>query len=466
MNTPASGASDNLDATAKLMQELSKASAELEKTISVLSEQLISFNESLEKTFQEESNAVKERMEASLRQSLDGLQRDKESVMKSLSEFRQSEIERVILSGKTVRSGLSAQVEDCTRGLSATVAGRIAGIRELLAGPETEMKAKYEETQGFLNSNAEGALLTVRGAGTSEENRLLEIDADFENRLSASMNKSQQEFESLFLQKRSQLEEQGEKTMTELARNYDESVIKLEASNQQGALVLEESSKQSQASLSQLSESASAHMKQQEQEFSTNLHALSTLLNGLFETRLNNLAAQSRTEIVSAAQHAEETLGSMKSELQLNLKEFQRDYIAQFEGLRGKLEKTLDDMARASDGGRLRGLREDRVREQLHSLFRRLGQEMIDSAASSANNLESEFQKSMDLFAERIETAKTQACEALDSECKSMQRELAKSFQDFEKQFAELQIRAAQLEKQGKDAANIVMTIRQANLEF
>lgn len=465
MNTPA-GSNDNLDATAKLMQELSKASVELEKTVTVLSEQLMSFNESLERSFQEEVEAVKERMESSLRQSLDGLNRDKESVMKALSEFRQAEIDRIIMSGKTVRSGLSAQVEDSTRNLSAVVQGKIVGIRDLLNGPETDMKAKYEETQLSLVSNAENANNTLKNASAQEEARLKELDAEFDRKLAEQVAKGQQDFESLFLNKRRELESQGEATMSELARKYDEAAHKLESSFTHGQSLIEQGNQQSQAVLKQLADSGSSNLTQQSMEFSSNLQGLSTLLNGLFETRLNNLAAQSRTEIISVAQHAEETLSSIKVELQLNLKEFQRDYVAQFEALNAKLEKTLDELAKNGDSSGLRGLREDRVRDQLQSLFRRLGQEMIDTAASAAKSLEQEFQNSMDAFAQRIDSAKTQACEALESECKLMQRELSKSFQDFEKQFAEMQLRAAQLEKQGKDAANIVMTIRQANLEF
>ncbi len=55
-----SGAISGPGETAKLMFEaLSKASAELEKTVGVLTEQLTVYNQNLEKTFQEEVNAAK-----------------------------------------------------------------------------------------------------------------------------------------------------------------------------------------------------------------------------------------------------------------------------------------------------------------------------------------------------------------------------------------------------------------------
>jgi hypothetical protein len=169
---------------------------------------------------------------------------------------------------------------------------------------------------------------------------------------------------------------------------------------------------------------------------------------------------------MSAASHADECLATAKAELQACLTEFQRDYVAQFEALHTRFEKTLEEFAKSKDGAGIKGLKEERAREQLHSLFRRLGQEMIDSAANASRGLEDEFQKSMDAFEQRIEQAKKQACDSLLREASQMQKELSRSFADFEKQIQELEAQTAKLEKTGRDAANFVMTIRQANLDF
>ena len=68
MSGASSGPGENLDSAAKLMLEaLTKASSELEKTVSVLTDQLGVLNQSLEKTFEEEVHAARERMEAAQR---------------------------------------------------------------------------------------------------------------------------------------------------------------------------------------------------------------------------------------------------------------------------------------------------------------------------------------------------------------------------------------------------------------
>lgn len=460
------GLGDNPDSAAKILEALTKASSELEKSVDILTGQLVNFNQSLEKSFNDDLAAAKERMEAAMRLNLDGLMRDKEAVMKALAEYKQAEIEKVILSGKTVRSGLAAQVEDATRALSATVTGKIGGIREHLAQPELEMRTKYEELQNSLQTAVIGAHEQLIKAKVAEEELLAITARDFDGKVKQEIAQGQEEFSARFSERKAQLENHGEQVVNELAQKYDEVIRTLDASFQEGVAAVEQNSQQAADKLKQLSASGAGFMVEQDQAFASTLNDLSGLLNGLYETRLNNLAAQSRTEIVSAAEHAEECLSTTKAELQVCLKEFQRDYVNQFEALQSKFEKLLEEYSRKKDSSAMRGLKEDRVREQLHSLFRRLGQEMIDSASSAAARIEAEFQKSMDAFALRIETAKTQACESLERESKLMQKELTKSFQEFEKQMDELKAQASGIDKQGRDVANIVMTVRQANLEL
>lgn len=467
MNSSGSVPGEGLDSAAKLMLEaLSKASSELDKTVNILTEQLLGFNQTLEKSFNDELNASRERMESALRQNLDGLMRDKESVMKAIAEFKRAEIEKVILSGKTVRSGLAAQVEDATRGLSATVAGKIVGIKEHLSAPEAEIKRKHDELNQALTVAVSQAQQELSKTRLAEEHQIQTAETEFENKVMYQLNTGQREFETKFSQRRDELGTHGEQVVTELAGKYDQVIGRLESSYQEGINVVSKSSQESVDKLKQLADNGTQYFIANDKAFSGSLTGLSELLNGLYEMRLNNLAAQSRTEIVSAAQHAEECLSATKSELQVCLKEFQRDYVAQFEALHSRFEKALDEYTKKRDSGAMRGLKEDRARDQLHSLFRRLGQEMIDNAAAAAKRLEAEFQRSMDAFEQRIEAARSQACESLERESKLMAKEMTRSFQEFEKQISELQAQAGQIEKTGRDAANIVMTIRQANLNL
>ena len=466
MSGASTGPSENLDSAAKLMFEaLSKASAELEKTVGVLTEQLTVHNQNLERTFQEEINAAKERMESALRQNMDGLLKDKDSVMKALAEHKQAEIEKIIESGKTVRNGLAFQVEQATATLTDSVGEKIAAVREAVVQPETDMKAKHDETQKLMSTSFLDARQRLISSKTSREGEIAGLLSEHKAKVEQDLAQSRSSLADKFAQKQNELQAQSQEVLTEINVKNEAVKAKIESALEAGILSISQESERSGQQLTEIVVSGKQTFSDTAQTFTTSLNSLSGLLNGLYETQLNNLAAQSKTEITSAAQHANEVLASTRSELQLCLKEFQSDYVARFEALATRLEKTLEEEAKGGRGG-LRGLKEERVRDQLNNLFRRLGQEMIDGAANAARRLEFEFQKSIESFEARIESAKNQACESLDRESKLMQKELTRSFNDFERQISELQSQTAMLEKHGRDAANIVMTIRQANVEF
>lgn len=461
-----SGAISGPGETAKLMFEaLSKASAELEKTVGVLTEQLTVYNQNLEKTFQEEVNAAKERMEAALRQNMDGLIKDRDSVMKALADHKQAEIDKIIESGKTVRNGLASKVDQATSVLTTSVGGKISVIREAVVKPESDMKAKHDETQKLMSAAFGDARQRLISSKATREAELAGVVTEYAAKVEQQLGQSRADFAEKFAQKQTELQAQSQEVLAEIVAKNEAVSAKIESALESGMMSISKESENSGQRLQDIVESGKQNFSETSQSFSSSLGNLSGLLNGLYETQLNNLAAQSKTEIVSAAQHANEVLASTKSELQICLKEFQSDYVAKFEALAARLEKTLEEEAKGERGG-LRGLKEERVRDQLNNLFRRLGQEMIDGAANAARRLEFEFQKSIESFESRIETAKNQACESLDRESKLMQKELTRSFHDFERQIADLQGQTAMLEKHGRDAANIVMTIRQANVEF
>lgn len=455
-----------MELAAQMMAEaLAKASAELEKTINLLAEQLSAFNQTMEASFQEDLNAVRERLEQALRQNQDGLIRDKETVIKALSDFKQAEIEKVVLSGKSVRSGLSAQLEDASRSLASTVQEKLVGIKDKLATPEAELKKKFEEIQQELHASNVKAHERLVKLKSEHEESISKNGIEFESKLNSKIGEGQSVLQARFERNRRDLERSGDKVLEELAQKYDEVTGKIEGASHDGLVEVRKSGQDAMIKLTQTADTSS-FIQDQDKNFVDTLDNLGSLLNGLYETRLNNLVAQSRTEITSAAKHAEECLTATRAELQAELNTFQREHKAKYEALFNKLEKTIEDYSKKKENGALRGLKEERAKDNLNIVFRRIAQEMVDSAAVTARNLENEFQRSMDEFEKRIDYTKTQACESLERESRSMQKELTRNFQEFEKQISDLKTQATVLERKGKEAAHLVMTLKQADLDL
>lgn len=455
-----------MELAAKMMADaLAKASAELEKTIKLLTEQLSAINQTMEASLQEELSAVRERLEQALRQNQDALLRDKESVIKTLAEFKQAEIEKIVLSGKSVRSGLSAQLEDASRGLASSVQEKLVGIKDKLASPEQELKKKFEEIQRELhgaNVKSHERLVKIKA---SHEESISKNGIEFDSKLNSKIGEGQSVLQARFERNRKDLERSGDRVLEALAEKYDEVTARMEGASHDGLVEVRKTGQDAIIRLTQAADT-STFVQEQDKNFVNTLDNLGSLLNGLYETRLNNLLAQSRTEITSASRHAEECLAVTKTELQTELNAFQRDYKARYEALFAKLEKTIEDYSKKKENGALRGLKEERAKDHLNTLFRRIGQEMVDSAALTARNLEAEFQRSMDEFEKRIENAKAQASESLERESRLMQKEMTRNLQDFEKQITDLKAQTAVLERKGKEAAHLVMTLKQADLDL
>jgi translation initiation factor 2 alpha subunit (eIF-2alpha) len=304
----------------------------------------------------------------------------------------------------------------------------------------------------------------VKTKALQEEN-ISKNGIDFESKFNSKIGEGQSVLQARFERNRKDLERSGDKVLEELAKKYDDVTSRMEGASHDGRVEVRKTGQDAIIRLTQTADT-NTFVQKQEEKFIDTLDGLGKLLNGLYETRLNNLVAQSRTEITSAAKHAEECLAVTKAELQTDLNAFQRDYKAKYEALFAKLEKTVEEYSKKQENGTLRGLKEERAKDHLNALFRRIGQEMVESAALTARNMEADFQRSMDEFEKRIDNAKTQACDSLERESRLMHKEMSRNFQDFSKQVSDLKSQVAVLERKGKEAAHLVMTLKQADLDL
>lgn len=459
-------ADNNLDSTAKLMAEaLNKASAELEKLVGVFCDHLTAFNQELGRSFQDEARSAEDRMDSRLRQTVEAMQKDKEEILKRLAEYKQNEIQAIIDTGKESRGRLAIKVDETAAEFSRTLAEKMTELQSLLSGPQAEALSRYDTLRAEVAATGQ-ELLTFLTDKSSEKLESLSSACEFiESEASQSVAATTEKIQTAETAAAASAAT-AQKVFEEAIESRDKSVKDELESAQQASL---EYLKERQASCVALLDDTSASGKKYAEEvsvsFDVSMSDLSSLLNTLYDGRLRNLLAQSRTEIVNSARKAEERIISTRNDLHATLKELQREYVEKFDKLYESFEKSLEDDNK--DGRQqARGGKDARAREQLNALFRRLGQEMIDTAGNAANRIENDFQKSVSAFEKRIESARDSACESLEREFKLMQKELARTKQDFDKQLSELESQLIRIEKDGRDAADIVQTIRSASLEF
>ncbi|MBY0547738.1 MAG: hypothetical protein K2W95_10615 [Candidatus Obscuribacterales bacterium] len=456
---------NNLDSTAKLMSEaLSKASAELEKLVSVFCDHLTTFNQELGRSFVDEARSAEDRMDTRLRNTIEALQRDREEILKRLAEYKQNEIQAIIDTGKESRGRLAIRVDETAAEFSRTLSEKMTELQALLSGPQADALAKYDAVRGEVAATGQDLLsfLTDKSAGQLES--LATASEFIESEATNSVAEAIAKIDAL-LSARSGPAGTSEQQFTSAIAAQEKSAPQvLDATKQQSLDALKLEQTNCLENLKAVTLGGKQYAEEVSVSFDVSMSDLSSLLNTLYDARLKNMLAQSRTEIMNAARKAEERIMSTRNDLHATLKELQRDYVEKFEKLYETFEKSVDEEVK--DAKSPGGAKDARAREQLNALFRRLGQEMIDTAGNAANRIEGDFQKSVTAFEKRIENARDSACESLEREFKLMQKELVRTKQDFDKQVTELQTQLVRIEKDGRDAADIVQTIRSASLEF
>ena len=467
MEAAGSRPTDNLDSTARLMGEaLAKASTELEKLVTVFCDHLAVFNEQLGFSFQDEARAAEDRMETRLRQTMEALQRDREELLKRLAECKQSEIRTIIDTGKASRGQLAVKVDETAVQFSRTLSEKMAELQALLSGPQAEALSRYETMRAEVDAAGQDLLTFLADKSRDKFDSLSAAAAYIEAEAAQTVTAGISGIEARLQDSLAAMLAESLTLEAEIVATQARVPVELEAAKQISLAALKSEDVTCQEKISVVTAEGNGYALEVSSSFDVSMSELSTLLTTLYDARLKNLLAQSRTEIVNSARQAEERISSSRTDLHSSLKELQRDYAEKFEALYEKFEKTLDEENQSENSQAARVAKDGRAREQLNALFRRLGQEMIDTAATAAGRVEDDFQRSVSAFEKRIESARDTACESLEREFKLMQKELVRTKQDFDKQLAELKTQLVRIEKDGRDAADIVRTIASANLEF
>lgn len=467
MEPAGSRAADNLDSTARLMAEaLAKASTELEKLVSVFCDHLQNFNQELGRSFQDEWRAAEDRMESRLRQTTDAITRDREDLMKKLSEFKQAEIQAVIDTGKEVRGLLAIKVDETAAEFAQTLQEKIRELQELLSGPQAAAITRYDAMRTEVSNDGQELLTTLSTRAQALHESVVAASGQLESEAQETVDGTTGEIDQHVNEAIDSMRSSHQQFATDIEERQRSVPVGLEAKRQESAELLGQEEARCLESLNGATAVGTTYAEEVSSSFDVSISDLSSLMTTLYDARLKNLLAQSRTEIVNSARKAEDRILSTRNDLQATLKELQRDYVEKFEALYTEFESSVEEESKDSRGQAARGGKDGRAREQLNALFRRLGQEMMDTAAQAAGRVENEFQRSVSTFEKRIESARDSACESLEREFKLMQKELGRTRQDFDKQIAELQNELKRIEKDGRDSADIVLTIRSASLEL
>jgi len=459
---------ESFDSTAKLMIEaLAKASAELEKSVTAFTEQLISFNESVQKSLDEELRAVKTRMESAVKNNLDELQHNKHVMMKRLLDAERVELDALSDVGRQVRATLNNNAQQIESKIEQFIDAQIKELRSFLEQPEAQIEQIAHDSKASLADRKSRAASHLKEKQDEFRKKLADRVADLEREIVEHSEKARAGIASMTEQWGSSLTAEREAYCQELDKNAEQTVTALKSADAEGHASLEQAEEDDKDSLETIGKDWRQQVNSQADAFNKLINNLSSVLKENFETRLSNAADQARQEITVLSDQAHEKISATRSELEVELHDLEKDCLHQLEATLRKLEAMVLEHANDKrNSGVARQHKAQKLRDQMQTHLKRFGASLVDSIKDAATALENDFDRATDGFHVRIEGARTSAIESLERESKLMQKDIDRTLKEFQRELSEQEAQIHKIEHAGQDAVVTVIACRKAMLSF
>jgi hypothetical protein len=468
MSTRVSQPAENFDSTAKLMLEaLAKASAELEKSVTAFTEQLISFNEGLQKTLDEELRSVNVRMENSIRGNLDELGHSKHVMVKKVLEAERAELDALAQAGRETRALLSQHALKIEEKIEEFINAQIAELKDFLEEPKRSINTATENADEELRQKQQNISKDVNDRNEALRQRLSDKVAEMENYIKEETQNARDAIAYAATESKDKLTSITDVNFGDLTKFFDDTLRDIDARDEEGVTQLDDAESQAKQSLRDVGEDWKSQISTHCDTFDKLLASLSAVLKENYETKLANANEQARQEIAQLSEQAHEKISATHSELEVELKDLEKDYIQQFENVLQKLETIVNEHANDKrNSGVARQHKAQKLRDQMHGHLKRFGSSLVDSVRDASGEFESEFNRATDGFHTRIEGARVSAIELLEREARLMQKDIERTMKEFQKELTELESQIGLIEKAGQDAALTVIACRKAVLSF
>ena len=467
MSTRASQPAENFDSTAKLMLEaLAKASAELEKSVTAFTEQLISFNEGLQKSLDEELRAVSVRLEGNIKTNLDELAHDKHVMMKRLLEAERAELDSLANAGRQVRSSLNTHALAVEHRVEEFIDTQIRELKDFLEQPQQQISYAADTATEKLTQKKENVSRDVKTRHDEIKVRLSDKVHELERLVKEEATRAKVVIAGASAECQQRLTAQRESICSEIDKVENESIEAVDDRAKEGLEALVASQERETESLLSVGNKWREQIDQHCSAFDRLLGSLSAVMKENYETKLANVSEQARQEITELSEQAHEKIAATRSELEIEVRELEKEYIDQFENTLRKLEGIVSEHASDKRNGVARQHKSQKLRDQMQTHLKRWGADLVDSVKDAAHEFENDFMRATDGFHTRIEGARAAAVEHLERESRLMQKDLERTLKEFQKEVSDLENQINEVEKAGQDAALTVIACRKAVLSF
>lgn len=451
----------------QLLAALSKASQEMEQSVNDSFDYIETLNTELERVVNAHIDEVNAKSEALVRAQLSSIQAEKDSILSQLSELRQEELKVLQNTGRELRQAVLEKLESTISSFSKEVEEHLKVFQDQLAGLESESNSAVETGKKSLKDVLPLCLDSINTEVSREKGKLEELNTAYEEKLSqeSSVSLNQLLEHSNELKTRLELEsEEFRASVEQKAGNLSSKQSDALKERIQGFAKLEEIA-------GQRLESATADdlgfIKNLTGSFADSCTQMTEIQVALHSTTVKSMALQYRTEILSAAQAAEDQLQIVKADIQALLRNYQNHYAEQFEAVLSKFERAANELASTQQGAPAEShANNEEITESMNSYFANLKKNISDNMKEQLASTEAAMEKSYEDFRNVLEKARKHAADKTEASFKQSQDELSKLQQSNEEQLHELNKKLEELEQAVNEAKDLISALDQASLDF
>lgn len=450
----------------QLLAVLTRASQEMEKAINDSYEYVSRLNNELQQTVNAQLDESAEHLEQLLKAHLSGFSAEKEAILSQLTELRQEELKVLQNTGKDLRQALLEKLDELVSAYSTQTETYLKKFEEDLNKTVEESITDLESVRKNLRETTPKYLESIREQISKEKTELDEAQKKYQDTLSQSSTASNTEMTEHCSELQTRLESEGAEFLKSVEKNAEDLIAeqteRLDQRIQSFGLMDERASERIQS----LSKADLNYIKEHPELFKQSCQEMAELRIGLHATMVKNLALQYRTELLSAAQNAEDHLQIVRGDLQSVLRQYQNNYAEQFQNLLSKFERSATDLASNSQEVASENTTDDeQILATVNEQCSKIKRFAADQSREKVSATETSMEKSYEEFRLSLENIRKTACEKIETSFKERQEDLSKAQQANEEQLNALSKELETMEQAIAEAKDLISALDQASLD-
>ena len=442
-------------AAKQMLAALTRASQEMTRKFSDSCEQASRLNATLENKVNERLAEINDQADLIVRNQLESLSAEKDSILAELTELRREELKVVQTLGKKLRNALGDKLKELSAELDKEMTQSLSSFQEQLTETERSITQNLDSKSESLSKEIPELMQKLKSERQKELEQLAEAHSkhldEYKSKTAEGLAKLADHVATL----KSSLNEEGsgyvntldsviEKLVCEQQNNLKEKIDALAEVNER---------------VSQSVQSDREHFEKLPEQFADSCKQVAELKLKLHGSRVNNLALIYRTEIMSLAKQSEDQAAIIRARLQSVLHNHLDSFNEQSAKLLQKFEKNAREAMPVAETEKTKTYENDGLPEAVAEFIDKLKQDLKITAKESASAAKSVMEDSLDDFRSKINSSSQNYAHVIEKSFNEARKEISEMTDANKEKLEELTQKSEALEQLVGDARDLLSAL-------